>query len=172
MTNEQYKKWEEKRKSADAASELRETWKKSLEGDLHNELKYIDSSHYWEKQESIIDSSGQQSVDVRGIPIIESGAIIYIELEASRTSCVHNVIKEWMNIAENERTKPVILIHIFSPLFKSGYKKYLRAKAESVFIGEKAQNDTNEKLKYKYIQLDEWLSKEKVAHLIISEMKK
>jgi hypothetical protein len=147
-------------------------WKDHIERELHTKLQTLDENYEWEPQQPIVGSSGLYKVDVRGIYKLDKNKIIYIEIESARTTCVRNILKIWMNLVETKSDKEILFIHVLSPIFNSEPKKYLRGKAESIFIGQQAQEDTDVKFTYKNIQLNDWLPADKLAPIILSETKK
>jgi len=165
--DELYKRWEKKEIVKVATRKQSKEWRESLERELPKSLQSMDKNHCWKGQQPMSDSTGRQTIDVIGNPKSKNDSAVYIELEAARQTCVRNVIKVWMNMSKNG-ANPLFLVHVLSPFFK----KRQRGKAESVFIGEQAEKATNGKLKYKYIQLDEWLSEDELATRIISEVRK
>ncbi|MFH1141262.1 MAG: hypothetical protein V1724_06310 [Chloroflexota bacterium] len=166
MTDE-YEQFEKSRRKKDEESKQSKIWKTQLQDKLPEMLNTEVGHIQWRGKQQLPGSEGRQEVDILGEA---QHYYIFIELEARRMTCVRNVIKAWMYLAEKTDSKPVLFIHIFSPFLYESFRK--RGREESVFVGERAQKDTNGKLTYRHIEFDRWPSESEYATVLDSLVKK
>ncbi len=133
--------------------EKKNLWGGEVEVNLCNMLESRDSHHDWSRQ-GWPDAIRRKRGDILGEPKSPKSEdyLILIEVERERLTCVRNVIKAWMYVAE-ENSKPILFVHVFSPSF-DGDKKV--GKEEAVFVGKQAQKATNGKLRYDSMPLKGW----------------
>ncbi len=161
--------WLQEKKRKEQQKTRSEKWKAELQEKLPKMLKSQEREHDWSSEESLPNSEGRQKVDILGKARAQDH-YVFIELEAERMTCVRNVIKAWMYVAEKTDSKPVLFIHVFSPSFNVSQKR--RGREESIFVGERAQNDTSGKLTYRHIESDRWPTETEYATVIDSLVQK
>ena len=153
---ETWKKGKEKRQADKKAvrkkrsEEIEVNWG-GLQTELRDELSKSITDFDW-KKEGLLSNNRRQRVDIMGVSKSRT-CRVGIELERDRATCVRNVIKVWMSMRQDQRY--FLLIHIFSPVFDDEKRTFLE---EAEFVGEKASADTNGRLMYKPIQLEQWPS--------------
>jgi hypothetical protein len=151
-----------------------EKWKreKEEEGERQRRVEeFLDERRLWDSlSERVRDYSwtreyllatldnGRQHVDIVGEPGLKDyqDYLVCVEVEklvASRA--LDNVVKLWRYVRKAMNSKPVLIIQIFSPRFDWD-DTGRRRKVEAIFVGERAQNDTNGKLTYRCIVNDRW----------------
>ena len=170
MTLPNMDEWDEEQKKAWKELESREKvayWRRDIEQNLHASLRKLDPNQEfrWEPQQHLDDEGDRHSVDVVGMPNIQGKRRVFVEIEADRATCVRNIIKIWMPVSECTLKQPAMIIQVFSPNYISKKEK---KKKETIFVGNKAEKDTDERLIYRFIQLPSWLSSDEIAARIMS----
>ena len=112
-------------------------------------------------------SSSNEQVDLVGRPENDNH-YIFIELEEVSGNDVRNVAKVWRWFEESGNTKPVLLIHIFSTRYSEGTLK--TRMQECIFIGEKAEKETNNNINYRWFVPKYWPSNKNLLDKLIGEI--
>jgi hypothetical protein len=95
-------------------------------------------------------ADGQQwKVDVAGLPK-KSGPLVLVEVELKKDNPVENVVKIWRWAKDEKKTQRILFVQAFSAHYKTKkQKQFVRSK----FIGERMEEDSSLRIKYKIIHM-------------------